>query len=74
MLVSAEERNIDLIGLDEALTRLEKIDQQQVRVVELRYFSGLTLEETAELLKISRTTVANDWNMAKAWILRELTR
>lgn len=62
------------MALDQALTRLEKIDEQQARVVELRYFAGLTLEETAETLKISRTTVATDWNMAKAWLHRELTR
>ncbi len=70
----SKERSIDLMALDEALTRLEKRDEQQARIVELRYFSGLTLEETAEALKVSRTTVANDWAMAKAWLHRELTR
>jgi RNA polymerase sigma factor (TIGR02999 family) len=73
-LVVGKEKSIDLMALDEALTRLEKIDGQQARIVELRYFSGLSLEETAEALKISRTTVANDWAMAKAWLHRELTR
>ena len=70
----SEEKSIDLMALDEALTRLEKLDEQQAKIVELRYFSGLTLEETAEALRISRTTVATDWAMAKAWLRRELTR
>lgn len=70
----SKERSIDLMALDEALKRLEKRDEQQARIVELRYFSGLTLEETAEALRVSRTTVANDWAMAKAWLHRELTR
>jgi RNA polymerase sigma factor (TIGR02999 family) len=73
-LVIEKERSIDLMALDEALTRLQQIDMQQAQVVELRYFGGMTLEETADELKISRTTVANDWNMAKAWLHRELTR
>ena len=74
MLVAEKEKSIDLMALDEALTRLEKIDTQQARVVELRYFGGMTLEETADEMKVSRTTVANDWNMAKAWLHRELTK
>jgi len=74
LVVVGKERSIDLMALDEALTRLEEIDEQQARIVELRYFSGLSLEETAETLKVSRTTVANDWSIAKAWLHRELTR
>ena len=74
VLVAGKEKNVDLIGLDEALTRLEKIDERQARIVELRYFADLTLEETAKTLGISRTTVADDWAMAKAWLRRELTR
>lgn len=70
----SDEKSIDLMALDEALTRLEKLDEQQAKIVELRYFSGLTLEETAEALQVSRTTVAADWAMAKAWLHRELTR
>ena len=66
-------KSIDLIELDEALNRLKEIDERQVKVVELRYFSGLTLEETAEVLKISRSTVAEDWSLAKAWLHRALT-
>ena len=73
-LVVGKEKSIDLMALDEALTKLEKIDKRQARIVELRYFGDLTLEETAEALKISRTTVADDWAMAKAWLHRELTR
>jgi len=72
--VAGKEKSIDLMALDEALTRLEKIDKRQARIVELRYFGDLTLEETAEALRISRTTVADDWAMAKAWLHRELTR
>lgn len=74
MYLAADGRSTDLIALDEALDRLEKIDQRLVKIVELRYFSGLTLEETAEVLKLSKTTVAKDWAMAKAWLLNELTR
>jgi RNA polymerase sigma factor (TIGR02999 family) len=74
MHVAIDEGNVDLVALDDALVRLEKVDEQQARVVELRYFSGLSLEETAEALKISRATAARDWAMAKAWLHRELTR
>lgn len=74
MLVAADEKPVDLIALDEALNRLAEIDEQQARVVELRYFSGLSLEDTAEALGISRATTARDWSMAKAWLHRELTR
>ncbi len=72
--VAGKEKSIDLMALDEALTKLEKTDRRQARIVELRYFGDLTLEETAEALKISRTTVADDWAMARAWLHRELTR
>jgi len=68
------ERSVDLIALDEALTRLEAFDKQQSRVVELRYFSGLSLEETASILNISRATAAREWDLARAWLHRELTR
>ncbi len=73
-LISSDENLVDLIALDEVLTRLGAKDEQQSRIVELRYFSGLSLEETAEVLGISRTTAARDWAMAKAWLHRELTR
>src|SRR5262245_35184788 len=67
-------RPVDLIALDEARTRLAALDEQQSRVVELRYFSGLSLEETAAILGISRATAAREWNLARAWLHRELTR
>jgi len=73
-LVVSEERNIDLIALDEALTRLAGFDGRQARIVELRYFSGLSIEETAEVLRISPATVKSDWNVAKAWLRHEITR
>ncbi|MGI8638357.1 MAG: sigma-70 family RNA polymerase sigma factor [Pyrinomonadaceae bacterium] len=72
-LVASDEKSVDLIALDEALTRLAAEDEQQARIVELRYFSGLTLEETAKALRISPATVSRDWDMAKAWLHRELT-
>lgn len=73
-LAAPDEKSIDLIALDEALNRLAAKDKQQARVVELRYFSGLNLKETAKVLEISRTTAARDWAMAKAWLHRELTK
>ncbi len=66
VLAVSKERSVDLVALDEALTRLAKFDKQQARIVELRYFSGLTIEETAEALRISPATVKNDWRTAKA--------
>ena len=68
----AEERDVDLLGLDEALQRLEALDAQKSRIVELRYFGGLTIEETAEVLKISPATVKRDWSMARAWLRSEI--
>ncbi|HEY0458750.1 MAG TPA: sigma-70 family RNA polymerase sigma factor [Pyrinomonadaceae bacterium] len=70
--VAAEERDMDLIALDKALNELAKLDERQSRIVELRYFSGLSIEETAEVLKISPATVKRDWSMAKAWLRSEL--
>ena len=62
----------DLLALDEALTRLAAIDPQQSRVVELRFFGGLTMDETAEVMHISPATVGREWRMAKAWLFAEL--
>ena len=70
----AEERATELIALDEALQELAKLDPRKSRIVEMRYFGGLTGEETAEVLGISTATVARDWETAKAWLLRELSR
>ncbi len=71
--VAGEERDVNLLALDEALTRLEEIDEQQSRIVELKFFSGLSIEETAEVLSISPATVKRDWNMAKTWLRAELS-
>ena len=72
--VSASERSIDLEALDEALKRLAEFDERQARVVELRYFSGLTEAETAEALGVSPATVRLDWKMARAWLHGQLTK
>jgi RNA polymerase sigma factor, TIGR02999 family len=71
-LNASDEPNVDLIAVDAALTRLAQLDQQQARVVELRFFGGLNVPETAQVLGISERTVKRDWNVAKAWIRREL--
>ena len=71
--VAARGEDLDVVALDEALNRLARIDEQQSRVVELRFFSGLTVEETAEAMGISPATVKRDWSMAKAWLHRELS-
>ena len=68
----AQDRVGLLVDVDEALNRLAAIDPKRAKVVELRYFGGLSVEETAEVLKISPITVIRNWNFAKAWLLREL--
>ena len=68
------ERSPDLVALDDALQSLEKLDRRQARVVELRFFAGLSLEETAEALSVSLSTVRRDWGLAEAWLYRELNR
>jgi RNA polymerase sigma factor (TIGR02999 family) len=65
-------RAADLVALDEALRELEELDPQKGRIVELRYFAGLGIEETAEVLGISPTTVRREWRRAKAWLYRSL--
>jgi RNA polymerase sigma factor (TIGR02999 family) len=62
-----------LLMLDDALRRLEQVDARLCKVVELRYFSGLTVGETAEVLSVSTRTVENDWNLAKAWLFRTMS-
>jgi DNA-directed RNA polymerase specialized sigma24 family protein len=62
----------ELLALDEALNKLAVIDERKAKVVEYRYFGGLSVAETAEVLKISAVTVMRDWNMAKAWLAREI--
>lgn len=63
---------VDLVALDEALKNLAKFDQRQAQIVELKYFGGMTLDETAEVLGISRATVKRDWVLAKAWLRQQL--
>jgi RNA polymerase sigma factor (TIGR02999 family) len=63
---------VDVLGVDEALTRLSEFDEQQARVVELRFFGGLSIQETAAALHISESTVKRDWTMARTWLSREL--
>jgi len=70
----ADERSSDLIALDEAMSALGDFDARKSRVVELRYFGGLSVEETAEVLKVSQETVMRDWRLAKVWLQRELSR
>jgi RNA polymerase sigma-70 factor, ECF subfamily len=72
LVVAAEKSDVDLLALDEALTRLAAMDVRQGQIVELRCFSGLSIEETATVLKVSLTTVKDDLNMAKAWLRREI--
>ena len=67
-----QDESVDVLALDDALTRLAALDPQQARIVELRYFGGLTIEETAETLEISPATVKRQWNLARAWLRREL--
>ena len=71
-LAWASEPDVDLLAIDEALDKLAIIDEQQARVVELRFFSGLTVEETATALGISPKTVKRDWSVARAWLKREI--
>jgi RNA polymerase sigma factor (TIGR02999 family) len=71
-LVMSNERPDELLTVDESLTRLGRIDPQQARVVELRIFAGLSVEDTADLLGISPATVKRDWSMAKAWLSLEI--
>jgi RNA polymerase sigma factor (TIGR02999 family) len=68
----ADDDNIDVLAIDAALVRLEKFDAAQSRIVELRYFGGLTIEETASVAGVSVATVKREWTLARAWLKREL--
>ena len=70
--VSASEKSVDLVALNEALERLAEFDVRQAEVVELKYFGGMTNEETAAILNISNATVRRDWKMAKAWLHQQI--
>jgi RNA polymerase sigma factor (sigma-70 family) len=69
-----QRRDVDVVALDDALNTLAEIDQRQSRVVELRFFAGLSLEETSEVLGIATATVQRDWTAARAWLYREISR
>jgi RNA polymerase sigma-70 factor (ECF subfamily) len=71
-LVGPDEKGRDLVALDDALTALAEVDPRKSKVVELRFFGGLSVEETAEVLKVSPETVMRDWRLAKAWLAREM--
>jgi RNA polymerase sigma factor (TIGR02999 family) len=70
----AEKPDVDLVALDDALKTLAVMNERQSRIVELQYFGGLTIKETAEVLEVSHATVERDWTVAKAWLRRELSR
>ena len=71
-IMGAGQRDVDIMALDHALSDLAKFDSQQSRIVELRFFAGLSIEDTSEVLNISPATVKRDWAMAKAWLHREM--
>lgn len=71
--VVSTEKDADLVALDEALVELAKFDERKAKIVELRFFGGLSVEETAEVLKLSQITIIREWNKAKAWLYRELS-
>lgn len=71
-LAVADRKDVDMVGLDDALRALADLDERQSRVVELRFFGGLSVEETAAVLGISGETVMRDWKVARAWLMREM--
>jgi RNA polymerase sigma factor (TIGR02999 family) len=73
VLAGSDERPHDVVALDDALEALARVDDRKSRVVELRCFGGLSVDETADVLGVSPETVMRDWKLAKAWLLRELT-
>jgi RNA polymerase sigma-70 factor, ECF subfamily len=72
-MVISKQPVVDVIAIDEALTKLARIDKRKARIVELRFFGGLEVDETAAFLEISQTTVMREWKLAKAWLHRELS-
>jgi RNA polymerase sigma factor (TIGR02999 family) len=71
-MIGAQKKDVNMVTLDEALTRLCQLDEQQGKIVELRYFCGLSIDETSAALSISPATVKRDWTIAKAWLRREI--
>ncbi|MGB9235280.1 MAG: ECF-type sigma factor, partial [Terriglobales bacterium] len=74
MLVPGGGKPVDVVALDDALKALAQVDARKAKVVELRFFGGLNFEETAEVLQVSKITVARDWSTARAWLHREMSR
>jgi RNA polymerase sigma factor (TIGR02999 family) len=73
-LVLPQAPRVEMVALDDALTALAQLDEQQAKIVEMRFFGGLAIEEIAEVLGSSRSTVKREWNVAKAWLAREMER
>ncbi len=73
-LVGGKEEASEILSLDEALTRLEKIAERQSKVIELRFFCGFSIDETAKILNLSPATVKRDWNLARSWLYNEMKR
>ena len=72
--ISSNDKSVDLVALDEALKELAEFDKRQAKVVELKYFGGMTNDETAEVLNISNVTVRRDWDLAKAWLHQQIAK
>jgi len=72
--IPSDSRDREIVAIDDALNELAEVDPRKARVVELRFFGGLSVEETAEVLKISPQSVMRDWKMARAWLLAQLAR
>jgi RNA polymerase sigma factor (TIGR02999 family) len=72
-LTISQERDADLLAIDEALEKLREIDSRQAAIVEMRFFGGLTVEEVAQSLQVSKRTVEAEWTMVRAWLRRELS-
>jgi len=73
-IAPARSRSVNLLALDDALNQLAKVDSQQCRIVELRFFTGLSIEETSQVLDVSPATVKRDWNTAKLWLYNQIRR
>jgi RNA polymerase sigma factor (sigma-70 family) len=72
-MAALDKKDFDIVALDDALARLAELDERQSQVIELRFFGGLSIEETAEVMKLSPATVKRDWTIARAWLYRELS-
>ena len=73
-MAAPQQADLDLLGLNDALDRLAELDSRQSRIVELRFFAGLSIEETAEVMHLSPASIKREWNTARAWLFREMTR